>query len=446
MVRKRRVVVTGLGVATPLGIGIEPFWDALIQKRSGIRRIGAFDPSGLAARIAGELPPFSLRDFIPKSYRKNAKVMSRDIMIAVVCAYLAVKDADLATKCIIERGEATGPPNLDSRRFGANIGAGLICADLHELAGALATAADNDRNFSLAKWGAEGMDNLTPLWLLKFLPNMLACHVTIVHDAQAPSNTITCAEAASHLAIGEAYRTIARDDADVCICGGAESKINPMAIIRPQLWGRLNTDDNDAPERASRPFGAHRRGMVAAEGGGLVILESLDHAHKRGARIYAEVVGFGAGAGTESWSKPDSKGRGLSLAIRNALADAGATHEGIDLVAPFGCGTIEHDAAEMAAWNEVFGSRLDDVYAITTRGAIGNNGAGSGAIDFAAMVTALQHNTAPPSLNTENLDPTCRFRFVQDDPIDADITQAISVGYALAGAQNAALVIRRYQE
>lgn len=446
MVAKQRVVITGLGVATPIGFGIEAFWDSLIQKRCGIRRIGAFDPAGLASQVAGELAPFSLGDYIPKSYRKSIKVMSRDITIAVVCAYHAVKDAALNTKCIVERGEATGPPNLDSRRFGANIGAGLICADLNELAGALSTSADGNGRFSLAKWGGDGMRNLTPLWLLKFLPNMLACHVTIVHDAQAPSNTITCAEASSHIAIGEAYRTISRGHADVCICGGAESKANPMSIARPSLWGRLNTQSNDAPEQASTPFGARRRGMVAAEGGGLVILEALDHARQRGARIYGEVVGFGAGTSTESWSTPDPTGRGIALALRNSLADARTEVNQIDLITPFGCGTIEHDAAEMAAWNEVFGARLQDVPAMTTRGGVGNNGAGSGAIDFAATVIALYHNTVPASVNVADPDPDCRFRFVQDGPIDAKITRAISVGYALAGFQSAALVIQQYRE
>ncbi len=446
MTGRRRVVVTGLGVATPIGIGIEPFWEGLMQKRCGIRRTQAFDASGLPSQVAGELPAYSLRDFIPKSYRKSAKVMSRDISIAVVCAYGAVKDAGLITKCIVDREEADGPPNIDSRRLGANIGAGLICADLNELAGALATAADDQGRFSLARWGEAGMSNLTPLWLLKFLPNMLACHVTIVHGAQAPSNTITCAEASSHLAVGEAFRTIARGDADVCICGGAESKVNPMATARPTLWGRLTTDSNDNPDRASRPFGSNRSGMVASEGGGLLILEALEHAQNRGARIYAEVTGFGAGADATSWSKPDPKGGAIALALRKALADADVTPDTIDLVTPFGTGTIEHDDSEIAGWNSVFGTRLDAALALTTRGAIGNNGAGSGGADLAATVCAVYHNAVPPSSNTDKLDPSCRFRFVQDDPVDANVTCAISVAYALAGAQSAALVIRRYRE
>ena len=443
---RRGVVVTGLGVATPIGIGVERFWDALMEKSCGLRRIEAFDPSGLATQVAGELPPFNLGDCIPKSYRKSVKVMSRDIQIAVVCAYHAVIDAGLKTKCIIDRGEAAGPPNVDSTRFGANVGAGLVCADLNELAAALSTAVDEQGAFDLQRWGGAGMENLTPLWLLKFLPNMLACHVTIVHDTQAPSNTITCGEASSHLAIGEAYRTIARGDADVCICGGAESKVNPMAMARSQLLGRLNPSSNDNPRRACRPFGAGRQGTIAAEGGGLVILEALDHAVGRGARIYAELAGFGASASTFHWSRPDPDGRAVALALRNAMADAGIGTEQINLVAPFGAGTVEHDAAELAGWNTTFGPGLAGMHAVTTRGATGNNGAGSGAIDFAAVVTAVHRNTVPPSINTDQPDESCPFRFVQEGPIDANITHAITLAHALAGGQTAALVVKKYEE
>lgn len=446
MSRGGRVVVTGLGAATPIGLGIEAFWDALIEKRCGIRRIESFNPGGMPTRIAGELPPFQLGDYIPKSYRKSIKVMSRDIMVAVVSAYHAVRDAGLNTKCIVERGESQGPSNLDSTRFGANIGAGLVCADLNELAGALNTAAGGIHDFSLTRWGAEGMSNLTPLWLLKFLPNMLACHVTIVHDAQAPSNTITCGEASSHLAIGEAFRTVARGDADVCICGGAESKVNPMAMARPQIWGRLNTADNDAPHRACRPFSIHRRGSIAAESGGLVILESLEHAQARKARIYAELVGFGAASNTYHWAKPDPQGRGIALALRKALSDAKVEVDAIQLVNPFGTGIAEHDASEIAGWNTVFGPALADKAALTPRGAIGNSGAGSGTIDFCATVMALYNNTVPPSLNTDDPDPESRFRFVQRDPIDVRVTHAITLGYALAGGQIASLVVKRYEE
>jgi 3-oxoacyl-[acyl-carrier-protein] synthase II len=439
------VVITGLGVASPVGLGVEAFWEALLRQECGLRRIEAFDPTGFATQIGGALPDFSLSDLIPKTYRKSAKVMSRDIQIAVACSYHAVRDAGLNTPCIVGRGEAS-EVNVDAARFGANIGAGLVCPDLDELAGALTLAADDTGSFSLRLWGDEGMTNLTPLWLLKFLPNMLACHVTIVHDAQGPSNTITCGEASSHLAIGEAFRTIGRGDADVCVCGGAESKLNPMALCRPQLRGLLNTQCNDQPDRAVRPFASERNGTVAAEGGGLVILEALEHARARGARIYAELVGFASSNNAHHWSDPDPSGKDVALALATSLSDANLAPEGIDLVAPFGAGTKSHDASEIAGWNRVFGKRLDQVPALTTRGATGTCGAGSGAIDFAAAVMALHHNAVPASLNTAPGDPVSRFDFVHRDPIDAPIQAAISLGMSLAGGQRAALVIRRFEE
>ncbi len=442
----RRVVITGLGVTTPLGIGIEALWDGLLEKKCAIGPIQQWDPSGLPCRLAAELPDFKLRDYIPKNYRKSIKVMARDIVIAVTSSYLAVKDSGLVTKCLVDRDEAGDIPPVDSTRLGCNIGAGLICADLVELAGALNTAVDDDGKFSLTKWGAEGMTNLTPLWLLKFLPNMLACHVTIVHDAQAPSNTITCGEASSHLAIGEAYRTIQRGAADVCICGGAETKLHPMAIARHTLWGRLNTEDNASPKTASLPFGAKRRGMIPSEGGGLVILESLDHAKKRGARIYAELAGFGASCSARSWNKPDPTGRSIMLAIQKALTDADTKREDIDLVNPFGSGTPDHDASEIAGWNAAMGDTLEKTYAMTTRGSLGNNGAGTGAIDFAATVMSLHRNTVPVSINTNELDQACKFRFAQNDPKDVPIRQAITASPSFAGGQSAALIIQRFQE
>ncbi len=446
MTDERRVVITGLGLATPIGIGIEAVWDALINKTCGVRRIESFDAAGLGCSAGGEVPKFKMTDYVHKGYRKSTKVMARDIELAVVAAYEAVKDAGLRTRCLIERGEADAPSNVDSTRFGANIGAGLICADLRELAGALATAADDDRRFSLAKWGTEGMSNLTPLWLLKFLPNMLACHVTIVHDAQAPSNTITCGEASSHLAIGEAFRTLARGDVDVCICGGAESKVNPMGVARQQVLGRLNTDSESNPERACRPFGANRGGMVAGEGGGLLILEALEHAQARGARVYGEVVGFGASANTHDWKTPDPSGTGIALAIKNALADARIAPGDVDLISTFGCGTVEHDASEMAALDSVFGDLLPDIPAMAVKGGMGTNGAGSGALDLALAAKALQHNTVPPSLNTEDPDPACRLRLNADGPCDAPIQHVLSLAYALGGGQTAGLVVRRFQE
>ena len=440
-----RVVITGLGPVTPIGVGAADFWSALLEKKSGIRRLQFFDPARFDSQIGGEIDGLKTTNFVPKSYRKASKIMARDIELAVIGAHDAVVDAGLNTKCLVDRGEAT-ERNLDSKRFGANIGAGLICADLPELAEALYGGTENG-TFSLAKWGAEGMHNLTPLWLLKFLPNMLACHVTIVHDAQGPSNTITCGEASSHLAIGEAFRTIARGVADVCICGGAESKANPMALMRQCLGKRLSTN-NDNPQQACRPFAQNRDGTVVSEGGGLVILEELEHARKRGARIYAELIGFGASNDAHhpaQPSRPHPEGRGLALAMKKALNDAGLTAAAVDMVSSFACGLVERDAVEARACANVLGDRAAEVPVLNVKAGLGNNGAGAGAIDFIAAVLATYYATIPPAFNSVPADRECSFKLISDEPVDAKIDVVVSNAYALGGGQNASLVIRRFR-
>ena len=364
----RRVVITGLAPVSPIGVGPADFWNALLEGASGVHRIQSFDPARFESQIGGEIDGIKVGNYVPKDYRKAGKVMARDIILAVAAAHQAVVDAGLDTKCLVARGEAS-ETNIKNSRFGANIGAGLICADLSELAEALHASSENGV-FSLAHWGREGMENLTPLWLLKFLPNMLACHVTIVHDCQGPSNTITCGEASSHLAIGEAFRTIARGVADAAICGGAESKTNPMALMRQCLGKRLS-QRNDTPEAACRPFGADRDGTVVSEGGGLIILEELEHAKARGARIYAELVGFGASNDAyhpAQPSKPHPEGRGLVVAAKKALKDAGVSADAIDLVGAFACGLVEHDASEAKALETLLGDRRAEVPVLAHQG------------------------------------------------------------------------------
>src|SRR4051812_13303094 len=243
----RRVVVTGIGVVSPIGIGAKTFWDNLLAGQVGVRRIALYDPSGFPCQIAGEVPAYKISEYVPKSYRKATKVMARDIELAVIAADDAFKDAGIKSKAHTET------PEVEPKRFGCNIGAGLISAELNELTAAMHTARDGNK-LDLQKWGRDGMGQLTPLWLLKYLPNMLACHVTIIHGLMGPSNTITCAEASSHLAIGEAFRTLQRGKADLAICGGADSRVNPMGVIRQALLGRLNDAHNDSPESAVRPF------------------------------------------------------------------------------------------------------------------------------------------------------------------------------------------------
>jgi 3-oxoacyl-[acyl-carrier-protein] synthase II len=428
----RRVVITGIGVISPIGIGSKAFWENLIAGQVGVRKIAAFDASAFPSQLAGEIPAFKIGDYVPKSYRKATKVMARDIELAVVAADDAFKDADIQSKAYSET------PTVNLQRFGCNIGAGLISVDLNELAGPLHSAREGEK-IDLKKWGKEGMQSLTPLWLLKYLPNMLACHVTIVHGLKGPSNTITCADASSHLAIGEAFRTVQRGAADLAICGGAETKVVPMSLMRQCLLNRVVTD-NSSPETTVKPFDASATGTVVAEGGGLFILEELEHARQRGAKIYAEVVGFGATQDTYRVTDPEPSGHSYGMAITKALREANLPPAAVNVLVPTGLGIPAHDRAELKGLHNVFGGGLDRVPLAPIKAQVGNLAAGSG-VDAAAAVLALHHNTIPGAINTgKTLDGVALN--LSPKPRDARIDVAVSSVYSLGG-QNAALVFRK---
>lgn len=439
----RRVYITGLGPISGLGIGIEPTWEAVCAGRSAIGPISAFDPAGFDCRIAAQVPDYKIGDYVPKSYRKATKVMARDIELAVIGAERAARDAGLATKGTA----ADAVPSYEPARMGCHVGSGLIAADLDELTAALAEGTDEAGNFDIHAWGNRGMNHLTPLWLLKYLPNMLACHVTIIHDAQGPSNTITCGEASSGLSIGESLRVIQRNAADLCFCGGTESKLNPMAYLRQQIVGRLTpAKANDQPATALRPFDTDAAGTVVGEGGGIVILEAadtFDARQPRGGRAYAEVAGFGASQSVHRESRnlePDPKGRGTAGAIRAALREANIEPAEVDLVVPFGSGIAAWDRAELAALRQVFGDHLNRLHLAPLKPLGGNCGAGGGGLETAIAAKALAEQTVPPAIN-------------RDVPLDgvpagASTAQSAELRHALVyssgyAGQNTALVLRR---
>ena len=429
----RKVVITGIGVVSPIGIGSSAFWDNLVVGKTGIDRISFFDPSGFASQIAGQVPAFKINDYVPKYYRKATKVMARDIELAVIAADDAFKDAGLKSRAYSET------PDIDGKRFGCNIGAGLISVDLNELTAAMHGSRAGDA-LDLKKWGRDGMGQLTPLWLLKYLPNMLACHVTIIHELKGPSNTITCGDSSSHLAIGEAFRTIQRGDADLAICGGAETKVQPMGLIRQCLLKRVNTTHNDSPATALRPFDENASGTVIGEGGGLFILEEYEHAKARGAKIYAELAGFGASQDTYRITEPSPKGDSYARSISNALADANLPPAAVDLLVPCGLGLPAHDRAELNGLTTVFGGGLSRVPITTIKPRTGNLAAGSG-VDAAAAVLSLHHNKIPGAMNTKTVQGGLELN-VAPETRDASVNVAVSSVYSLGG-QNAALVFRR---
>ncbi len=438
---RRSVVITGLGPICAFGVGIDRLWEGMVSGRTAIAGISTFDPSGFACQVAAILPEneFRIRDCVPRSYRKNTKVMCRDVELAVGAASAAIADAGLVTKGM----DADAPPTIPPDRFGCHIGAGLIAADVEELTAALVTSPDGNGGVDLADWGRSGMSNLTPLWLLKYLPNMLACHVTIVHDCRGPSNTITCCEASSALSLGESMRVIERGAADACLTGGAEGKINPMAYMRQQFAGRLaRAGANDDPASVVRPFDPAARGTVLGEGGGLLVVEARETAAARGAKPYAEVAGF---ATTQSFC-PDTVGleipaddESLADAATLAIGQAALTPGDIDAIVPFGSAIPSIDAAEATAIRRVFGDRAASIPLVTTVPAIGNCAAGNGAIGLSVAAKALRAQRLPARLHTsaaEGLDANAA------PARDADLGH-ILVLTTSQGGQNAAVVLRR---
>jgi 3-oxoacyl-[acyl-carrier-protein] synthase II len=432
----KRVVITGIGVISPIGIGSKPFWENLLAGQCGIRKVQNYDASGFRCQIAGEVPVYKIGDFVPKSYRKATKVMARDIELAVVAADDAFKDAGLKSKAYQD------VPEFDPKRFGCNIGAGLISCDINEIANAVMTALrdDDPGRIDMRKWGRDGMNQLTPLWLLKYLPNMLACHVTIVHGLMGPSNTITCQEASSHLAIGEAFRTIQRGNAELAICGGAESRVNPMGLMRQELLKRLNNDYNDRPEESVRPFDAEAKGAVYGEGGGLLILEEYEHAKKRGARIYAELIGFAASQDTYSTSEPDPTGQSYAKAVENALKDGGVTPREIDVFVPNGIGLPGSDRAELNGLRKALGADLERIALSPIKPQIGYLGAGVG-VDAAAAALSVSTGKVPPAKNIGKIIDGQKLN-ISPEYREMPVKVSVSTVYSLGG-QNAALVFRK---
>ena len=434
----RRVYITGVGPVSGLGLGIEDNWNRLRAGDSAVAPVRAFDASTIGCPVAAEVTDdFKVRDHVPKSYRKATKVMARDIELAVAAADLAARDAGLLTPGV----DPDAPPTYAPERVGCHIGAGLIAADLDELTSALHTSTDDAGDFDLHHWGREGMQQLTPLWLLKYLPNMLACHVTIIHDTRGPSNTITCGEASGGLSVGESLRVIQRGQADLCFCGGAESKLNPMAFLRQVMTRRLLSGDVPEPGDAVRPFDQTAAGSVLGEGGGIVTLEAAETFEKRKADqpAYAEILGFGASQTVNPETRnrtPNPDGRGIVAAVRAALREAGLTPDDVDVVIPFGLGDATWDAAEAAALRTLLGDRLERVPVLGLKASVGNLGAGSGGYDLALAAMILKQQALPPIQNR----PTPLPGLSATQPEKLDVALVFATGL---GGQNTAMLLRK---
>ncbi|MDP6466424.1 MAG: beta-ketoacyl-[acyl-carrier-protein] synthase family protein [Pirellulaceae bacterium] len=414
----REVVITGVGVVSPIGIGRTAFLDSIRAGRSGVAPIEALAETRLPVKFGAELSGFD-----PKLYvkpRKSLKVMCREIQIGYAAGTLAIDDAKLVAD------------QIDSDRFGVIYASELFYGELAEYT-EIYRNCTVDGEFRFPTWGDRFQSDMFPLWMLKYLPNMVGCHVAIAHDARGPNNTIVLGEASSLLAFAECAYSIARGVADVMIAGGTGSRLNLTACL---FRGDSNLSHRaDAPEKASRPFDADRDGMVNGEGAGAVILESRAHAEARGATILAHMVGAGQSCEPRLDGRPASGGA-LQRSIMRALSDAAMSPADIGHYNAHGLATIDDDRLEAKVVQECLGN----VPVTAIKSYFGNLGAGGGMCELAASVLALVHGEIPRTLNYERPDPECPIQVVRE-PQPVDRPTAMIANQSGTG-QAAAVILR----
>jgi 3-oxoacyl-[acyl-carrier-protein] synthase II len=415
MNKRRRVVITGIGAMTPLGLTIKETWEGLLAGRSGIAEITQFDASDLPVRIAGELKGFKAREYINF---KEARRMSRCSQVAVATAQEAVADAGLEL------------PLADEERVGVLVGSGV---------GGLRRALDG-----IDAYRTKGIERVNPFVLTSTLVNMPSHHVSLWAGAKGPISTVVAACATGTQAVGEASEFIRRDAADVMICGGVEAMIHFTAIVGFCAMRALSAR-NDEPERASRPFDADRDGFVFSEGCAILVLEALEHAQTRGAHIRAEVLGHASSSDAFHVAQPDPEGMGASRAMQWALDDADLPPSAIGYINAHGSSTPISDPIETKAIKRTFGDYAYEIPISSTKSMIGHPMGGAGAIEAAACALTVEQGIIHPTINLETPDPECDLDYVPEGARKADVRIALSNSFGLGG-QNACLVLGRFEE
>jgi 3-oxoacyl-[acyl-carrier-protein] synthase II len=413
---KPRVVITGIGAVSALGSSVPLLWEGLLEGRSGIRRISQFDASGLPCQIAGEIP-----DFFPEEYmdKKEARRMPRSSQIALAAAVQAVRDAGLAE---------TMP---DPERAGVVVGTAIGGLDVI------------DENIQVLR--TRGYEKVSPFATPTGIPNMPAFVIAHRFQCLGPSTTIATACATSTQAIGEAAELIRRGAADIVITGGTESLINDFAVGGFVAMRALPVNFNDRPEQASRPFDAHREGFVFSEGAGILVLESLEHALHRGARIRVEFAGHASSADGYHMAAPDPQAAGPARAMRWALLDAGLSPSHIDYINAHGTSTPLNDLTETRAIKAVFDGRAYEIPVNSTKSMVGHAMGASGALEAIVCIRTVETGQLHPTINYETPDPECDLDYVPNQRRTAVVDTTLSNSFGLGG-QNACLVLKRYEE
>jgi 3-oxoacyl-[acyl-carrier-protein] synthase II len=411
----RRVVITGLGLVTPIGIGVEETWQALCAGKSGVAEITRFDASQHATKIAAEVKEFHPEDFLPK---KDAKRTSLFISFAMAATQMALEDSALQIT------------SANSHRIGVLTGCGL---------GGLSILEEITRVVD-----TKGPKRVTPFFIPMMIGNMAPGMISIRFGAKGPNASVATACAAGSHAIGDAYNLIKRGAADAMIAGGVESTITPTGIAGFNAMKALSTR-NDDPKRASRPFDRDRDGFVVGEGSGILILENLEDARERGARIYAEVIGYGMSGDGYHITSPPPDGEGAVRCMEAALQDAGITYQAVDYINAHGTSTPLNDLYETRAIKTVFKDRAYAIPISSTKSMTGHLLGGAGGIEGVFSSLAIHHGIIPPTINYENQDEACDLDYVPNVARNQPIGIAMSNSFGFGGT-NAAVIFKKFVE
>lgn len=411
---KKRVVVTGLGMVSPVGTGKEVFWESLVAGKSGIVPITRFDASGISTRIAGEV-----RDFDPLNYldKKEARRMDRITQFACAGAQIALDDAGVKAE------------DLDPERVAVLFGSGV---------GGIETLEEQARTLI-----NKGPGRISPFFVPMMIANMPGAQVAINHGFKGPNITSVTACASSTNSVGEAFRMIQNGDADVAVTGGAEAPIIELAMAGFCSMKAMSTR-NEEPAKASRPFDKDRDGFVMGEGSAVLILESLEHALARGARIYAELAGYGVTCDAYHMTATDPEGVGAAKAMELAVKDAGMGLDDIHYINAHGTSTPIGDVSETKAIKKLFGDAAHKIAISSTKSMTGHLLGAAGGIEIIACIMAIQNSIIPPTINYETPDPECDLNYVPNKAIEQKVDVAMSNSFGFGG-HNATLIVKKYE-
>lgn len=431
MNKRKRVVVTGIGMVTPLGHKCEETWKSLQEGRSGIERISLFDSTGFPTKIAAEVKNLQF----DKEYNltKSEEHLGRNTQFAMLATQEAVQDAGLE------------PGKLGvSARCGIYLGSGEGSVDFEEFVNLIYQVINGDTVDSGA-FVKEGSQHLSPIGELEQEPNMACAHIAAALGLTGPNQNCLTACAASSQAIGEATEIIRRGDADLMVSGGAHSMIHPLGLTGFNLLTALSTSYPDQPSKASRPFDRNRDGFILGEGAGILILEELEHAKKRGAKIYGEIVGYGSTADAFRTTDTHPEGRGAIAAIRLALKDAGMEPSQIDYINAHGTSTGVNDLVETKAIKAVFEKRAYQIPVSSIKSCMGHLIAAAGAVELITCLLAIRDGVIPPTMNYETPDPECDLDYVPNQSRQKKVDMALSNSFGFGG-QNITLIAKRFAE